>query len=300
MRIFAVSNRDSIEFKIKFRPFLVDNKDMKLSKYRIKNGFSIIEVLVTVGIMSIIMAGFSSMLIHQNRENKALKENFASLDLHKTLLSVLSYGPMCSYLLNNPTVLTFNTASLPQTLTPSLPIYASLPITTSSIPVAKIGETASSFSESMIVKSISLKVLSGSDKTYLAKWVIGFDEDKSVRAHKPVEITTILTVDNSSPTAAKIVDCMSEQVANRYLQSCASDEVMAGYNADGSIKCQKTAAIYAGKKCGSGQVLNGFNDDGTISCAASTTTTASSSGGGGAKPCKTGYQSMAGYVCLTW
>lgn len=270
-----------------------------ISALKDNKGFSLVEVLVSVGIGAVVMLAFSSMMANQNKETKALRETLASLDLQKTLISVLANGSVCSHLLNNPTVLTFNSTQLPQTLTPSLPIYSSLPITSSSVPLAKVGELASPLSESMVIKDISLKILNGSGNTYNAKWVVSFDSSKSVRSHRSIEVSTVLTVDNTNPAAMTVVDCMSEQVANRYLQSCPANQVMSGYTSDGYIKCQSSALAYAVQKCPSGQVLNGFNSDGSISCAAASSGSSNTTVIAG-PTCTSGHMSFAGWVCNTW
>lgn len=47
-----------------------------ISKFNLKNenGLSIIEVLIATGIMAILMAGFSSMMLNQNKETRAVAE----------------------------------------------------------------------------------------------------------------------------------------------------------------------------------------------------------------------------------
>ncbi len=274
-------------------------------------GLSIVETLIALGIMSIMMVGFTSMISNQHKETKSVAEVLAGLDLQKNLISVLSHGSVCSHILNNPSQITFNSNSLPQTLTPALPIYANVESGVPGAVVAQIGQQASVYSTSMVIKSIKLNVINGSGSMYTANWIIDFDESKSVRPHKPITIATVLNVDNANPAAAKVVDCMSEQVANRYIQSCTGSQVMAGYNADGSIKCQdipaanssNNIAAFAGRSCPANQTVTGFNSDGSIICATSARIPAAAGGGGGtpsaspAASCSGGHQTMGGYVC---
>lgn len=271
-------------------------------------GLSIVETLVALGIMSIMMIGFTTMISNQQKETKSVTEVLAGLDLQKNLITVLSQGPVCSYILNNPSELTFNSSNLPQTITPTLPIYAGVQLGVPSGVIAQVGQQASIYSSSMIIKSIKLNVTGGAGSIYAANWVIDFDETKSVRPHKPITISTILNVDNANPTSAKVVDCMSEQLANRYIQSCSGSQIMAGYNADGSIKCQdiplqannnNSEAPFAGTSCPANQTVTGFNSDGSIICAAAAARAPASTGGGApARPsCAGGFQTMGGYVC---
>ncbi len=175
-----------------------------------QKGISIIEVLIATGIMAIVMAGFSSMLLNQNKETKSVSEVLAGLDLQKNLIIVLAEGSVCNHILNNPAQLTFNSSALPQTIIPTLPIYASMVSGTPGVVVAQIGQQASVYSTTMIIKSIRLNIISGSGTTYTGNWVIDFDETKSVRPHKPIAIGAVLNVDNTVPAATKITGCMGK------------------------------------------------------------------------------------------
>ncbi len=173
-----------------------------------KKGVTIIETLVAIGIMAIVMVGFSSMILNQQKETKAVSEVLAGLDLQKNLISALADGSVCNHILNNPTQLTFNSNNLPRVLTPSLPIYASVVSGVPSAVVAQVGQPASVYSTSMVVKSVRLNITSGSGSTYTGNWIIDFDETKSVRPHKPITVSTILNVDSSIPGNTKITGCM--------------------------------------------------------------------------------------------
>lgn len=271
---------------MKFIRFLNNNK-----------GISLVETLIASGIMVILMFGFTSMVSNQQKELKSVTEILAGIDLQKNLISTLSQGTVCNYVLNNPAPQTFNSNALPYQITPTLPIYASVAGGVPGQVIAQVGQPASVYSNTMIIKSIKLDVVSGSGNTYKANWIVDFDETKSVRPHKPIVVTTIIGVDKTVPGAAKIVDCMSEQAANRYIQSCPGTQIMAGYNPDGSIKCQMSQAAVAGATCPGTQKMVGFNTDGSIKCS-DVVATGGSSGGG--MTCTSGHGSLGGYVCDTW
>lgn len=179
-----------------------------------KKGITIIETLVALGIMSILMVGFSSMIINQQKETKSLSEILAGLDLQKNLIAALADGSVCNYILNNPTQLGFNSNNLPRDLFPSLPIYASVVSGVVGAVIAEEEKPASVYSTSMVVKSIRLNITSGSGSTYTGNWIIDFDETKSVRPHKPITVSTILNVDSSAPGNTKITGCMGSGKTN--------------------------------------------------------------------------------------
>jgi hypothetical protein len=68
---------------------------------------------------------------------------------------------------------------------------------------------ASASSSTLFVSGIKLVVTAGSGGNYYGNWVIDFDSTKTVRALKPLALATTLTVDDSTPTAAKILGCMN-------------------------------------------------------------------------------------------
>jgi hypothetical protein len=163
--------------------------------------------------MMIMAMAVSSMLVTQQRETNALSEKFSSMDFERTLFSAMSDGNTCNYILNTPATLTFDiTKPFPQYLTPSEPIYASVipgsPPTLGPVIAAKT--QAISVSEpNLVVDSITLEIVSGAGNTYLGKWKIGFDSSKLVRGLRPVEVSTTLFVDSTTPSQTKVVSCMT-------------------------------------------------------------------------------------------
>ena len=238
-----------------------------MGKSFLKNntGMSLIEIMISMGILSIMMFSFMSMMQSQQKEAKALSEVIATLDLQKTVISALSDGSVCKYVLNNPAPITFNALALPQTVTPSLPVYSNVNGGIPSLPLVKVGDAISPYSSTMIVKSIEFEITSGSGSDFMGQWVIKFDETKSVRSHKPVYVSALIKVDSSVPTASKIYDCMlSGSLAALAGKTCGTTQIMAGFNADGTIKCQ--APSTAATNCAAGQFIGGFNPDGSIKC----------------------------------
>lgn len=60
-----------------------------------QNGQSLIQVLVAVGIMSLIATGMASMMSSQGRENRALSEKLAGLELGRSVTQFLSSDKLC-------------------------------------------------------------------------------------------------------------------------------------------------------------------------------------------------------------
>ena len=234
-----------------------------------QKGVTIVETLVAIGIMAIMMVGFSSMLLNQQKETKSVSEILAGLDLQKNLISALADGSVCNHILNNPTQLTFNSNNLPRDLFPSLPIYASVVSGVVGAVIAQEGQPASVFSTSMVVKDIRLNITSGSGSTYTGNWIIDFDETKSVRPHKPVTVSTILKVDSSAPGNTKITGCMGSGGADSGLgfdQDWTSVISSRAFDTDYSNTTDKPIVVSITGSCGSSGSGNSvfLNIDGVI------------------------------------
>ncbi len=218
-----------------------------LGIFKNAKGISIVEVLIASGIMVIVMAGFTSMLMNQNKETKALSEVLASLDLQKTLVGSLADGTVCGYVLNNPTAIPFDSTALPYTivLPASRPLYAGVSGGVPTVPIAQVNAAASAFAKSLVVKEIKLTITSGSGNKFFGLWQIDFDPAMSVRPHKPAIIGTVLTANITTPAAATVSGCMGDLTAGAAVaQACAVNELMRGYDSSGIIICEPVDAKF--------------------------------------------------------
>ena len=68
------------------------------------NGQSLIQVIVSIGILSAMALTFASLIATQQKETKALTEKLASLDLEKLLITSLADGSICTGELSNPLI----------------------------------------------------------------------------------------------------------------------------------------------------------------------------------------------------
>ena len=180
-----------------------------------QKGISIIETLVAIGIMAIMMAGFSSMLLNQNKETRAVSEILSAQDLQKTIIAVMAKGDVCQYILAPKT---FNAQAVRAGTIQEIdmgvqPIYGSMVTSaTPGVAIIKKGDRASGFTSSLIVESIKFIIDSGNyvgiNGSFNGRWVIDFDGTKSVRKLRPVSVAAVIYADTSIPTAAKPVSCL--------------------------------------------------------------------------------------------
>jgi len=222
---------------------------------RNQRGQSITQVLIAVAIMGVVMAAFTSLIAIQMKESKALAEKLAALDLQQFLTASLADGSVCAYVLNNPTVLTFDsTKPLPQTITLPDPdakgeratLFASIlpgPPAAPGPAVARVGSIASVASNSLIVQSIQLQITQGSAGSYAGNWLVSFDSSKTVRSIRPAAVAVKLTADITTPTSAKITSCQSGSASGNPAGSpCSVTTAQGTWNG-------VTATEPTGKKC---------------------------------------------------
>lgn len=177
-----------------------------------EGGQSLIQVLIAVAIMGVLMAALMTLSGIQSREMAAAQQKMAALDLQNSLLSSLLTSSVCDFVLNSPTSLTFNSLRLPTKI--SIPASRPVPMNVNPGPppqagpiVAQIGTSPSPLSETLEIRTIDLEVSSGANGSYMANWVVDFDQTKLVRSIKPIRISTALYVNDSIPTASRIIRC---------------------------------------------------------------------------------------------
>lgn len=201
-----------------------------LKVVRQQSGSSLIQIVISIGIMGVLMASFITMTTQQNREMKALREDLASMDLQKMLMAVLADGVVCKYALNNPSPQTFNSTSVSAKKPAVIKLNKLLASGSASAPiVAEVGQKASSYSNSLIVSAIKLNITGGTGNTYVGDWIVEFDSSKTVRQVRPVTVSTMLTVDKSTPSVTKITACQKSGGTDVGSES-KDDEAGGGYS----------------------------------------------------------------------
>lgn len=189
-----------------------------------QSGQSLIQVLVSFAIMGIVLTAMTTMFNNLNRESKATTEKLGVLDLEKVLIASFADGSACMYSLTKPTPLTFastapmsdmNPLVIPMPSTPANPakLYASHN-PTAATPlgpvIAQVGQLASPYSTSLVIKSIALELTSISGDTVTGRWRIDFDDSKLVRPIKPATVSVVLKADITNPASAKFTSCQGQ------------------------------------------------------------------------------------------
>jgi hypothetical protein len=207
-----------------------------------QRGQALVGTLIVAAIVAIFAGVTASIIRVQAQQTKAMSEKLAVSDLSNLLNSALASGSVCKYVLNGATFdSTSVSAASPQTI-PVQALYAS--ILPSGLPgpvVAQSGLAPSPYSPSAVVSSITMSINGapstppppGPNASFTGQWVIAFDQAKTAIALQPIVVAVVLTVDTSTPKAAKITSCDGDVAG-----ACPSGLVLAGVNADGSLLCK--------------------------------------------------------------
>ncbi|PWU14723.1 MAG: hypothetical protein C5B49_12715, partial [Bdellovibrio sp.] len=182
------------------------------------SGQTFIQVLVSLGLLSILTLSILTGQAFESAETIALAEKLAALDLKRTLTAALADGKVCSFVLNDLSLnpggrRTFNinlvTATNPQVipLATTTPLYASIDNGTPGPIVTQATLPASVLSSTLTVSSIQLSIGTCATSTCLGSWVVAFGNSSSALNVKPISISTRLTVDPTNPAKTTIVSC---------------------------------------------------------------------------------------------
>jgi hypothetical protein len=192
----------------------------EFNKQLSERGQTLTGTLIAVGIVAILALAMASMISTHNRETRFLGDKLAALSLKNLLISALADGSVCLFEVNNPTVKTFDatdTSSLSASSISIPAIHSSYSAAAGLGPVvASAGSKASPDSENLWildqnVGGIQLTNFVGSGSNYTADWIISFDNEKLVRALRPIVIPVRITANTTVPSQSTITGCMSAQ-----------------------------------------------------------------------------------------
>jgi hypothetical protein len=180
-----------------------------------EKGESLISIMIGVGILSIAMMTLVSMLSTQQKEIRAINEKMDAFELKNLLLLVFKSSSVCTFELNNPIVLTFDSSTATTTAAAIINVNQihTQPLNTSPLVIQSGNLVPGSSTNSLFVSGIRLKniafasFISATVAKFIAQWEVIFDSSKLVRVFKPLTIPTVLTVDITTPSSSKVINC---------------------------------------------------------------------------------------------
>jgi type II secretory pathway pseudopilin PulG len=241
--------------------FVSDERSLAVhSPFKNQNGQSMIQLLVSIGVMGIMMMAFVGMTTSQGRESRALTEKLAAHDLSRVISLTLGQASTCNLLFTAANVvtgsnLTFDPATVKYPFTINL---QSVPQSGSVNVISLAQPLASDLSNTLKVQAnagITVQVTSATT----AKLLINFDQANLVRPiHNLVFPISIATIPSGSNQ--KITGCQTASGG-----SCPAGQLMTGINPNGSPQCTTPVTTGVGS-CPAGQLMIGINSNGSPQC----------------------------------
>lgn len=176
-------------------------------------GFSIIEVLITVSIMSMMAMGIATLVVNATKDQRAIQEKFAMLEVQNSVLSSFSNSATCLQQLTGgaPTHLNLDAAAIATTSMPLSEIRAGI-LPTSPL-LAKTGQPLPGYvGNQMIVSSMNFQNIepTGNPNEYNGYIEIMLDPASMIRPMKPIRIRQLFTArPDPSASSSLIEDCQS-------------------------------------------------------------------------------------------
>lgn len=178
---------------------------------------SLVEVLVSLGILAVVISGMTSYMASSSREVRALTETLAKLDTEKLLIASLADGVACSAELANPSVWT--AGAQPYTIDSTNP--ATLAAT--SIKLDKMHASAAANAPVLIATGVAPSPMAnllmvsgitvgnfqttGAADLYLADLTVSFTG--SIRQPSPIVLKKTIATVPTGPATKKITACLS-------------------------------------------------------------------------------------------
>lgn len=187
--------------------------------FKNQTGQSLVQVLISIAIMGILTLTMMTTQSMQVRENKALTEKLAILDLQKLVTSTLAGTSACTFQLTNLPNHSFDATLVTATTSPP-PMNIGNTLLSDGIAtapaIATVGQPASTLSSTVVVKSIELNniqcpqpcVNAVNSNTFTANIQISFEPSLMVRSLAPISSTVTLQT-TSAGNIKTIVSCLS-------------------------------------------------------------------------------------------
>lgn len=152
-------------------------------------GFSVMEVLIAVGLLGIVSMGLVSLIQNSNKSVAAVEEKLAILDLEKTLVSLSIGRNLCSK--SFTTSAAYYTYPVATGVPTSISVSALYLSVSDALPLAQASLGLGN-NPNLLIKSINIKNILGSGTNYMGDLTIAFDYKKNTTARKDLSTKVIL------------------------------------------------------------------------------------------------------------
>lgn len=179
-------------------------------------GFSIVEVLVTLGIMSVITMGMMTLVTNQTTDIKAIDEKMALQGVQTQVSNVLSSPAFCGCFISGTTARTFNYSAAPK-------VWNTFPTSIASSydgACAAVGAAfltvGTALEARLMPTGMSLQNITettAGSGNFSANLVLTFDQTLLTRSRKNLSVPMYFTLNMADPIAARRLGTCSSAAA---------------------------------------------------------------------------------------
>lgn len=168
-------------------------------------GASLIEVIVSIGLLAIVMSALSTLIFNQQKEVQSLSDSLARLEVEKLLIGALADGKVCTKILANKKFIASSKSWQPALNLVGVPSNDS----SASLNIISKNSLASPLSSTLKIDSIDfVDIINNGTATTSDSWrtslSVGFTG--GLRAIKPIKIQTLIVTD-SDPVTKTVLNC---------------------------------------------------------------------------------------------
>lgn len=197
-----------------------------------KKGLSIIEILISIGLLSIVIAGSAAMFTSLRSQLKFLEQKMSQLTLEKSLFTFSSNADICKKAFSEINV-TYPVGSIPSKINLNK-LYAS---ETSNLVLAEVSKPYISTQPEFFVSEISLNSITPINTNDYAA-LLEIKSSGSVIQLKPTVIRVLLKTTTSAGQTT-FDGCFSSSALNNLAGiSCTSGKYLEGFDGLGSPICK--------------------------------------------------------------
>lgn len=175
-----------------------------------QRGMGLTQVIVAIGVSSILISAMVAMTTYQARESRGLTEKLAAIDLQRLITASVSDATVCSYIVTHGATTDFDASSITATQSQG-PINLGNILRASDSPtgaqLAEVGRLASPFSTTLKVQSIELAEINcgatctpTATSSFNAVIRVNFDTSGSVRGLASAAAPVILQTTGAGAT----------------------------------------------------------------------------------------------------
>lgn len=205
-----------------------------MMEQKIKNrGFSLVEIVVAAGIVSILGLILATMVVNQNREVAAIGEKMAAKDVELRVKNVVFNGSYCGCLFRGKTfnlaTLTWNNfpSQIPDSYNQPTPLPPAPCVASTSLVVPAVGEVITS-SHLKIANLSMTNVANPGPGYYTGDLEVSFDPSLLVRAMKNIKIPMSFNVDT---TTGNFISCgQTQNMLKAWVSFVPPATVLSSYN----------------------------------------------------------------------